>query len=40
MKDLSHATSHIDQCRVIELSKHHHENGNLTVVENMAQIPY
>ncbi len=40
MKHNSHATSRISECRVIELSKHHHENGNLTVVENMAQIPY
>ena len=29
-----------DMCRVIELDKHHHANGNLTVVENGDPIPF
>lgn len=35
-----HQTSTIDDCQVITLDKHHHENGNLTVVENQNQLPY
>lgn len=35
-----HKTSSIDQCQVIELDKHHHANGNLSVVENGNQIPF
>ena len=35
-----HKTSNIDQCQVIELDKHHHENGNLSVVENGVQVPF
>lgn len=36
----SHTTSHVDDCRLIELSKHHHANGNLTVVEDNNPIPF
>lgn len=36
----SHTTSCIDQCTLIELGKHHHPNGNLTVVENSTLIPF
>ncbi len=36
----AHNTSRIDQCIMIELGKHHHENGNLTVVENGKPIPF
>lgn len=35
-----HKTSSIDQCHVIELGKNHHDNGNLTVIENYIQLPY
>ena len=34
------AKAAVDRCRLIELDKHHHANGNLTVVENQAQIPF
>lgn len=27
-------------CTIIELDKHHHEKGNITVVENSAMIPF
>ena len=36
----SHTTSHVDDCRLIELPKHHHANGNLTVVEDNYPIPF
>ncbi|MBO4871610.1 MAG: WxcM-like domain-containing protein [Muribaculaceae bacterium] len=32
--------SSVDFCKVIELDKHHHANGNLTVVENQSPIPF
>ena len=35
-----HKTSSIDQCKLIELGKNHHPNGNLTVVENGKLIPF
>ena len=35
-----HKTSSIDQCKLIELSKHHHANGNLSVVENGKDVPF
>ena len=34
-----HRTSSIRQCSVIELERHHHANGNLSVVENGPQLP-
>ena len=40
MNHHSHSTSSVDECRVIDLSRHHHENGNLTVIENFNEIPY
>ena len=27
-------------CRIIELDKHHHEKGNITVVENSFTVPF
>ena len=35
-----HKTSHINQCKLIELGKNHHPNGNLTVVENGSFVPF
>lgn len=32
--------SSIGQCKVIALPKHHHANGNLTVVEDSREIPF
>lgn len=36
----SHATSSLNDCRIITLNKHHHENGNLTVVEGGKELPF
>ncbi len=36
----SHCNSDIDACSVITLDKHHHENGNLSVVENGGSFPF
>lgn len=36
----SHKTSSLNDCRLITLNKHHHENGNLTVVESENEIPF
>ena len=36
----SHTTSQLSDCRLITLNKHHHENGNLTVVENGKELPF
>lgn len=33
-------TSSVYDCTIIELDKHHHEKGNITVVENSATIPF
>ena len=35
-----HATSSLNDCRLITLNKHHHENGNLSVVEGNKEIPF
>lgn len=36
----SHVTSSLNDCRIITLNKHHHENGNLTVVEGGKELPF
>lgn len=36
----SHAISSLNDCRIITLNKHHHENGNLTVVESQKEVPF
>ena len=28
------------ECSIVELSRHHHEEGNITVVENSSTIPF
>ncbi len=30
----------IEDCRMIQLPKHEHDNGNITVVENNHELPY
>ena len=30
----------VDDCRIIELDKHHHEKGNISVVENNKTVPF
>ena len=35
-----HRTSRVEDCKLIELGKNHHANGNLTVVENGMQVPF
>lgn len=32
--DLAHQLSRMEQCRIIELPRHRHENGSLSVVDN------
>lgn len=34
------ATSSVNQCQLIDLGKHHHANGNLTVVQAGAQVDF
>lgn len=36
----SHATSSLDNCGVIELPRHHHPNGSISVVENNGEFPF
>ena len=36
----SHETSCVDDCRLISLVRHHHENGNLSVVESFNELPF
>lgn len=36
----SHKTSLVEHCRLITLARHHHENGNLSVVENNNELPF
>ena len=38
--NISHHSSTVDDCRIIALDKHHHANGNLTVVEDFNEIPF
>ena len=40
MNDNAHATSRVDMCSLITLAKHHHDNGNLSVVEDNNEIPF
>lgn len=35
-----HNMSRINDCHIINLNKHHHANGNLTVVQNGNPIPF
>ena len=36
----AHSVARINECRMISLNRHHHENGNLTVVENGVELPF
>lgn len=38
--NILHTHSTVDDCRVITLDKHHHANGNLSVVEDFNEIPF
>lgn len=40
LKDEMMNSSSVYDCTIIELDKHHHEKGNITVVENSATIPF
>lgn len=33
-------TSRVYDCSIIEFDKHHHDTGNLTVVENDRTVPF
>ena len=35
-----HNRSHIGDCRIITLDRHHHANGNLTAINNGAELPF
>ena len=35
-----HNQSHIDDCKIIALDRHHHANGNLTAVNNGVELPF
>ena len=35
-----HNLSHIDDCHIINLNRHHHANGNLTAVNNGVELPF
>ncbi len=35
-----HNQSHINDCRIITLNRHHHSNGNLTAVNNGVDLPF
>ena len=37
---INHKESSINDCRIITLSRHHHANGNLTVVSNGVELPF
>lgn len=36
----SHRVSDLSECRIIELDRHRHDNGSLTVVENTTRYPF
>ena len=36
----AHSVARINDCRIISLNRHHHENGNLTVVTNAVELPF
>ena len=36
----SHSTSKLDDCQLITLDTNHHENGNLSVVENAGGVAF
>lgn len=38
--DNSHAHSSVDRCGIIDLPRHRHPNGSLTVVENDGSAPF
>ena len=35
-----HNRSHIDDCRIISLDRHHHANGNLTAINTGVELPF
>ena len=35
-----HSKSLVSHCKLITLSRHHHDNGNLSVVEDYNELPY
>lgn len=39
-KNNAHSVARINDCRIISLNRHHHENGNLTVVDNGVELPF
>ena len=39
-KNNSHSVARINDCSIISLNRHHHDNGNLTVVSNGEELPF
>ena len=39
-KNNAHNVARINDCRIISLNRHHHDNGNLTVVNNGVELPF
>ena len=35
-----HNKSHISDCCIITLDRHHHANGNLTAINNGVELPF
>lgn len=35
-----HHNASVENCRILTLERHHHENGNLTVVEDFNEVPF
>ncbi len=40
MNSYSHRRSNIDDCRIIDLKTVYHDNGRLSVMENLATAPF
>lgn len=40
LETIPFASSSVEKCRIIELERHHHANGNLSVVESCTDVPF
>lgn len=40
MSEIMNNHNTVYDCTVVELDKHHHEKGNITVVENLKTVPF
>ena len=37
---VTHIQSSVHDCKLLKFERHHHENGNLTVVEDFHEVPF